>query len=51
MQYDNILNNFEFEGSIAKVKVTVAVFRKSIVIALAPYLWTDFAVTSLKCSV
>ena len=33
---DNILNNFEFEGSRAKVKVTVAIFRKkNIVIALA----------------
>ena len=36
MQYDNILNNFEFEGYRAKVKVTVAIFRKNIVIALAP---------------
>ena len=26
MKYDNILNNFEFEGSRAKVKVTVAIF-------------------------
>ena len=36
MKYDNILNNFEFEGSRVKVKVTVAIFRKNIVIALAP---------------
>ena len=36
MKYDNILDNFEFEGSRAKVKVTVAIFRKNIVIALAP---------------
>ena len=36
MKYDNILMNFEFEGSRAKVKVTVAIFRKNIVIALAP---------------
>ena len=35
MKYDNILVNFEFEGSRAKVKVTVAIFRKNIVIALA----------------
>ena len=35
MKYDNILNSFEFEGSRAKVKVTVAFFRKNIVIALA----------------
>ena len=35
MKYDNILLNDEFEGSIAKVKVTVAIFRKT-VIALAP---------------
>ena len=36
MKYDNTLMNFEFEGSRAKVKVTVAFFRKNIVIALAP---------------
>ena len=36
MKYDNILMNFEFEGSRAKVKVTVAIFRKNIVIALVP---------------
>ena len=36
MKYDNILNNFEFEGFRAKVKVTVAIFRKTFVIALAP---------------
>ena len=36
MKYDNILMHFEFEGSRAKVKVTVAIFRKNIVIALAP---------------
>ena len=36
MNYDNSLYSFEFEGSRAKVKVTVAVFRKYIVIALAP---------------
>ena len=37
MKYDNILNNFEFEGSRAKVKVTVAILEeKNIVIALAP---------------
>ena len=36
MKYDNILMNFEFEGSRTKVKVTVAIFRKNIVIALAP---------------
>ena len=36
MKYDSILNNFEFAGSRAKVKVTVAIFRKNVVIALAP---------------
>ena len=36
MKFDNILNNFEFEGSRAKVKVTVAFFKINIVIALAP---------------
>ena len=36
MKYDNILMNFEFEGSRTKVKVTVAIFRKNIVIVLAP---------------
>ena len=30
VKYDNILNNFKFEGSMAKVKVTVAIFRKKI---------------------
>ena len=35
VEYDNILDKFEFECSRAKVKVTVAVFRKT-VIALAP---------------
>ena len=28
VKYDNILNNFEFEGSRAKVKFTVAIFIK-----------------------
>ena len=36
MKYDNVLMNSEFKGSRAKVKVTVAIFRKNIVIALAP---------------
>ena len=37
MKYDNILMNFEFEGSRTKGKVTMAIFRKkNIVIALAP---------------
>ena len=36
MKYDNILGKFEFEGSRAKVKVTVAVFLKTIAIALVP---------------
>ena len=37
MKNDNILNNFEFEGSRAKAKLTVSIFRKrNIVIALAP---------------
>ena len=30
VKYDNILMNFEFEGSRAKVKVTVAIFRKAL---------------------
>ena len=43
MKYDNILNNFEFEGSRSKVKVTVAIFRKkNIVIAVAPSLMDRF---------
>ena len=42
MKYDNILNNFEFEGSKAKVKVTVAIFRKNIIIALAPSFMDQF---------
>ena len=53
MKFDNILNNFEFEGSRAKVNVTVAIFRKNIVIALAPSFMDHFifAVTSHKCLV
>ena len=35
MQYNNILNTFELEGSRAKVKVTVAIFLKKIFIAQA----------------
>ena len=43
MKYDNILTNFEFEGSKAKVKVTVAIFKKkNIVIALAPSIMDRF---------
>ena len=34
--HDNILDKFKFERSRAKVKVTVAIFRKNIVIALVP---------------
>ena len=41
MKYGNILDNFEFEGSRGKVKVTVAIFRKT-VIALAPSLMDQF---------
>ena len=49
---DNILNNFEFEGSRAKVKVTVAIFRKKTWSLLKHlHLRTDFAVTSHKCLV
>ena len=29
-KYDNILNNFEFEGFRDKVKVTVAIYRKTL---------------------
>ena len=36
MKYDNILMNFEFEGSRAKVKATVAFFRKTLSLLLAP---------------
>ena len=51
VKYDNILNNFEFEGSRAKVRVTVAVFRKTFSLLKQLRLWTDFAVTSHKCLV
>ena len=51
MKYDNILNNFEFEVSRAKVKVTVAILRKVLSLLSHLYLWTDFAVTSHKCVV
>ena len=47
MKYDNILMNFEYEGSRAKVKVTVAIFRKNIVIALAPSFMDRFCFTQL----
>ena len=30
VKYDNILNNFEFVASRAKVKVTLAIFRKTL---------------------
>ena len=40
--YDNILNNFEFEGSRAKVKVTVAILEKNIVIARVPSFCCNF---------
>ena len=36
MKYDNLLNNFEFECFRAQVELTVAVFRKKIVITLTP---------------
>ena len=36
MYYDSILDKIEFEVSKAKVKVTVAVFKTDIVMALAP---------------
>ena len=42
MKYDNILNNFEFEGSISKVKVTVAFFRKKKTAVQCFHLLTDF---------
>ena len=29
VKYDNMLDKYEFEGSGAKVKVTVAIFRKT----------------------
>ena len=30
MKYDNIMNNFEFEGFRTKVKATEAIFRKTL---------------------
>ena len=36
VKFDNILDKFEFERSRAKFKVTEAIFRKNIVIALVP---------------
>ena len=36
VEYDNTLDKFEFERSRVKVKVTAAIFRKNIVIALVP---------------
>ena len=43
MKYDNILNNFEFEGFRAKVKVTVAFCRKkNIVMAQALSIMDSF---------
>ena len=34
--FDNILDKFNIQGPGLKVKVTVAIFRKNFVIALAP---------------
>ena len=34
--YDNLSSKFNFQGPRLKVKVTVAIFRKNFVIALAP---------------
>ena len=36
VKYDNMLDKYEFGGSGAKVKVTVAIFRKNIFIVLTP---------------
>ena len=43
------LANLTFRFPGLKVKVTVAIFRKKIVIVLAPYLLMDFNLTSHKC--
>ena len=51
VKYDNILINFEFEGSRAKVEITVAIFRKTLSLLWHLHLWTDFAVISHKCLV
>ena len=48
MKYDNILKTFEFEGFRAKVKVTVAIFSKTL---SSLYLWTDFDFISHICLV
>ena len=48
--YDNILSTVYFP--VLKVKVTVAIFRKTLVIALVPtflHLTLDFNITFHKC--
>ena len=48
MTYENILNTFEFEGFRAKVKVTVAIYRKLPSLEHL-HLCTDFDFISHKC--
>ena len=52
MKYDNILNNFEFEGFRAKVKVTVAIFLKtlSLISSCGPILLQLHTMFSIKIS-
>ena len=51
MYYDNILDKIEFEGSRTKVKVTVAIFRKTLSLLKCLHLWTALDFTSPKCVV
>ena len=44
VNYDNILDKFEYEHSMAKVKVTVATFRKTLSSFYNLHLWVDFDV-------
>ena len=38
----NISSNFDSQGAVSKVKVTVAIFRKNFVIAVAPSFIDEF---------
>ena len=47
--YDNISSKFNFQVVGLKVKVTLAIFRKNFVIALAPAFISGFYISSNSC--
>ena len=48
VKHDNTLDKFELERSRAKVKVTVAIFRKTLSSLWCPHLLSNFNITSHK---